>query len=402
MNLTAKEIAYLSPSFTQTTPLSLFSNIKAEPDGTEYEKLVEKGIIKAGGYDPQALEILLQIASPKRCARLVTKNAFFILEKYTYWNDGKLILAENKGGEFVFSEITDLQDLTIGLSEIFSMSSIKTSDVSIVLPNEEMLVLLAVMDIYRKNTLQDYTGETNPVQAISEKEILEETAKGFKNGLVKILTNNYACQMPDQKDIPGLLTNLTAKKCLVADDGCRLTADYEMLAKNFLIPDTVVQYDALEVMPNGDVPLDGGLSVTAGIHDIITFVFNKDTIGLYSFSAFQLLTVIEKTLSCPKLMEDEKKIPPPPPVQAAPPPVQAAPPPVQTPPPPVQPAAPQFQATPQFQAAPPAQNPTLLRQPVSPSGPAAFGTPSAAGTWQCSCGRINKGNFCAGCGKHRV
>ena len=65
-------------------------------------------------------------------------------------------------------------------------------------------------------------------------------------------------------------------------------------------------------MPNGDVPLDGGLSVTAGIHDIITFAFNKGTIGLYSFSAFQMLTAIEKTLSCPKLMEEEKEIPPPP------------------------------------------------------------------------------------------
>ena len=359
MNLTAKEIAFLAPSFTQTTPLSLFSNIKVETDGTEYDKLVQKGIIKGSGYDPQALEILLQIASPKRCARLVTKNAFFILEKYTYWNDGKLVLAENKGGEFVFRKITDFHDMSIGLSEIFSMSSIKTAEVSVVLPDAEMLVLLAVMDIYRKNTLLDYAGDAKPVMAISQKEVLEEAAKGFKNGLVKIITNNYNYRMPDARDIPGLLERLAEQKCLTMDGGYRLAADYELLAKNFLIPDTVVQYDALEVMPNGDVPLDGGLSVTAGIHDIITFAFNKDTIGLYSFSAFQMLTAIEKTLSCPKLMEEEKEIPPPP--------VQTAPlPPVQTTPSPV---------------------------------PAAS---APAGTWQCSCGRVNKGNFCAACGKHRV
>jgi hypothetical protein len=379
MNLTAKEIAFLSPSFTQTTPLSLFSNIKVETDGTEYDKLVQKGIIKNGGYDPQALEILLQIASPKRCARLVTKNAFFILEKYTYWNDGKLVLAENKGGEFVFSKITDFHDLSIGLSEIFSMSSIKTTEVSIVLPDEEMMVLLAVMDIYRKNTLMDYSGDIKPVQSVSLKEIQEEAAKGFKNGLVKILTNNYTYRMPEQKDIPVLLEKLAAKKCLTMDNGYRLTTDYELLAKNFLIPDTVVQYDALEVMPNGDVPLDGGLSVTAGIHDIITFAFTKDTIGLYSFSAFQMLTAIEKTLSCPKLMEEEKEIPPPPVQTAPPPPVQTAP------------------APAPIQAAPvPLQ--TASPQPAQPV-PAAS---APAGTWQCSCGRVNKGNFCAGCGKHRA
>ena len=220
MNLTAKEIAFLAPSFTQTTPLGLFSNIKVETDGTEYDKLVQKGIIKGGGYDPEALEILLQIASPKRCARLVTKNAFFILEKYTYWNDGKLVLAENKGGEFVFRKITDFHDMSIGLSEIFSMSSIKTAEVSVVLPDAEMLVLLAVMDIYRRNTLLDYTGDAKPVMAISQKEILEEAAKGFKNGLVKIITNNYNYRMPDCKGYPRIIGKARGAK--VPDHGRRL------------------------------------------------------------------------------------------------------------------------------------------------------------------------------------
>jgi len=49
MNLTAKEIAYLLPSFTERTALSLFSNITDTPDGTEHGKLVQKGIIQGNG-----------------------------------------------------------------------------------------------------------------------------------------------------------------------------------------------------------------------------------------------------------------------------------------------------------------------------------------------------------------
>jgi len=73
----------------------------------------------------------LHIANPKRCARLIIKNDFFTVEKYTYWNNGKLVLAENRNGEFVFSRVENFSEVVISLSEIFSMSSIKTSDVAV-------------------------------------------------------------------------------------------------------------------------------------------------------------------------------------------------------------------------------------------------------------------------------
>ncbi len=349
MNLTAKEIAYLAPSFAQKTPLSLFSNIKAEPDGTEYNSLTQKGVIRGNAYDPEALDILMQIAAPKRCARFVSKNHFFVLEKYTYWNDGKMILAENRGGEFAFSRIDDLDNVRIRLSEVFGMSSMKTADLSVVLTVPETLVLLALIDIYRRNTLLNYAGEENPAQSVSKEEIEEEIESGFENGLAGILSKNYHYEMPSAGQLPSLLAALQEKQCLTAQEGYRLLGDYEVFAQNFLILDNIVQYDAFEILPTGEGSTDGGLSFTAGMHNILTLAFNPDnTIGFYSFSAYQLLEAAAKILSCPKLSEE--------------------------------PAA--------WQTAVPQSQPQS--QPQAP-----------AGTWQCSCGRVNKGNFCAVCGKHK-
>ncbi len=389
MNLTTKEIAYLFPSFTERTVLSLFSNIKATPDGSEHQKLVEKGIIQGNGYAPEALEILLQIANPKQCARVIIKNEFFMVEKYTYRNKDKILLADNKSGEFVFSRIGEMGDVTIGLSELFGMSSIKTADVGISLQKEEMIVLLAIIDLYRKNTLLNYAGESHVAEDVSEKEITGEISNGFKNGLVRILVNNYGCQMPDTKDVSRLLAILSDKKCLFSTGGgYKLAEDYAALATSFLVMDSVVLYEAFEVLPNGDIPVDGGLSITAGVHDIITFIFDGDTIGLYSFSAFQMLSTIEKILACPALMDEMK--------QVVPPPVQSAPP-VQDAPPPIQAARP-------AQAAAPMQTPP----PFSPAAQAvrpiqgAPGTQPAGNTWRCACGRVNTGNFCAVCGKRKI
>lgn len=337
MNLTTKEIAYLQPSFTERTPIGLFSNVNAVPDGTEYDSLVQKEIIRNGSYSPEALEILLHVANPKRCARLIIKNEFFVVEKYTYRNHDKLVLAENANGELDLKRIADLSGISIGLSELFGMSSIKTTDVAVSLPPDEMMVLLALIDLYRKNTLLDYAGKTDPVQAVSEQEILDEIANGFKNGLVRILIKNSAYKAPDPEEVPRLLASLAVKKCLVSGKGYRLETEYAQLAAHFLIPDTVVLFEAFEVTENEKMPMDGGLCVTAGIHDIIAFVFDGDLVGLYSFSAFQMLSAIEKILACPPLMEEEKP------------------------------------ATP----------------PADPS------------SWTCACGSTNTGKFCAGCGQKK-
>lgn len=343
MKLTTKEIAYLLPLFTERTAISLFSNIKATPDGTEHEKLSKKGIIQGNGYAPDALDMLMQIANPKRCARVIVQNDFCVIEKYTYRNDGRIILAENSNGEFVFSKLENFSDVIIGFSEFYGMSNIKTSDVSISLQVDEMILLLTIIDIYRQNTLLNYAGKTNQSEVVSMQEITNELSSGFENGLVKILINNSNYKIPEANDIDRLLASLVEKKCIVFEQGYKLTDNYSLLAKNFLIPESVVLFETFEIVANGDISVDGGLCVTAGIHDIISFVFSDNTIKLYSISAFQMLSTIENILGCPTFVQET---------------VQAAP----TPPP---------------------------LQPIN-------------STWQCACGKINAANFCSACGSKRV
>lgn len=299
MILTTKEIAYLLPSFTQRSAISLFSNITATPDGTENESLTKKGIIQGSGYSPEALDLLTQLANPKRCARVIVKNQFFVVEKYTYRNGDKIIIAENKNGEFVINKIDNFDNVTIELSEIFSMSSIKTANVSIVLSVDEMLILLSIIDIYRKNTLLNYAGKTNQAEVVSIGEITSELQNGFENGLVKMLVKNYNYKVPVSSDVQRLLTSLVSKNCLVLQNGYKLTEPYAILATNFLILQSIVLFETFETMTDGNVSVDSGLSVVAGTHDIISFVFGDNTIELFTVSAFQMLSTIEGILSCP-------------------------------------------------------------------------------------------------------
>ncbi len=340
MTLTTKEIAYLSPSFTQQTAISLFSNIKATQDGTEYDKLSKKGIIQGNGYEAQALEMLMQIAKPQRCARIIAKNEFFVIEKYSYRSDDKILLVENSNGEFIFKKIEDFNDVIIGLSEIFSMSNIKTADVKVLLKADEMIVLLAIIDIYRKNTLLNYAGNSNQAEIISLQEITNELSKGYENGLVKILIKNYAYKMPMEREIAQLLASLVEKKCLVFKQGYKLSQNYALLATNFLVLDALILLENFQVMANGDVISNGGFFATAGVHNIISFVFEDDNILLSSMSAFQMLSTIESVLECPVFAEEI---------------VQTA----QTPPP-------------------------------------------INNIWQCTCGKTNTANFCPTCGSKRV
>lgn len=360
MNLTPKEIAYLLPSFIDRTALSLFSNISAKPDGTEHETLTQKGIIKGNEYSKEALEILMHIAKPTRCGRLIAKNEFFVIEKYTYWNAGRIVLAENRNGEFAFSKIEKFNDVLINLSEFFSLSNIKTSDVSISVKIDEMLVLLAIIDIYRKNTLLNYAGKTNEAETVSLQEITSELSNGFENGLVKVIIKNYGYKTPDLNEIPDILATLITKNCLVFENGYKLTTNFAQLATSFLKLESVLLYDAFEIMPDGNIPVDGGIFVVAGIHDIVSFAFDEESIELTSVSAYQMLTIIEKVLSCPELVQ---KIP------------QAA----------QQSAVP---VTPIIQQAP-VQTAATATQPINNN------------TWQCSCGRVNTANFCAACGSKK-
>ena len=304
MKLTTKELVYLSAAFTDRTPISLFSNIKATLEGTEFQSLTNKGIIKNNGYNQQCLELLLPATKPERCTRLVVQNDFCILEKYTYKSGDKIILVENSNGDLVFSKPEDFSDVIIGLSEFLGMSKIKTSDISIALSGDEMLVLLAIIDIYRKNALLTYTGQVISSNVLSFQEITNEINGDFENGLVKIITKNFNYKMPLPGALDNILRSLISKNCVVSEQGFKLTEGYATFAKNFLISQSIVLFETFGLMASGEISTAGSLCVTAGLHDFISFSFNNNMIELTSISGSQMLKTIEDFLYCPDVVKD--------------------------------------------------------------------------------------------------
>jgi hypothetical protein len=304
MLLTTKEMAFLLPAFTDQTALSLFSNLSATPDGSEYGSLIKKGIIQGDSYSPEALEVLMLIAKPERCSRLVVQNEYYIIEKYTYKSGDKIVLAENSNGELLFSQPQDFGDVVISLSDLFGLSKIKTTDLFVSLQANELVVLLAIIDIFRKNTLMTCAGQPPSVTAVSVQDIANELASGFDNGLVKILAKNYNCRIPPTPEIEALLSSLTQKNCITYEQGYQLAQNYATLAKSFLVPESIVLFETFELLGKDELSAAGSVCVTAGLHDIISFSFAGNIIEFSTISATQMLYTIEEFLNCPAFIRE--------------------------------------------------------------------------------------------------
>jgi len=339
MKLTTKEIAFLSQAFTDQTAISLFANIKAKPDGSELESLTKKGIIVGDGYSPEALEILNGISNPKKCNRLIIQNDNFIIEKYSYPLGDNLILVENDSGELNITKITDLENTVLSLSALFSLSEIKTTDVKVSLKPDEMVLLLTLIDIYRKNTLKNYVGEKNEAESVSLAEIQSELAKGFENGLAQALTKNFkSTKKPSKEEAEKLLESLIKKKYVVLNKGYTLNNSLSFMATNFLIPHSMIMSEIFEITDKEEYYNSVSLFIVAGIHDVISIIFDIGEINLTAISPSQMLAALTQFMYCPSIVEEA----------------------------PIKPVA------------------------VKPALPDS--------SWVCACGHTNTGNFCAGCG----
>ncbi len=342
MILAPNEITYLSSSFKGQNPLSLFSNITKAPEGNEYKTLSDKGIIVNNAYEAKALDLLMLLTKPEKCSRLIIRNPFCIVEKYTYRVGERLVLAENNNGNFEISELKDLTKLIISVSEFVSMSKIKTTDIAELFTPDELLALLAIVDIYRKKTLEGYIKAVDTEIKLNEYEISEELANGFANGLARSLSNNYKLNKP-QTELRGLLKSLAQKGCVKDGEKIELTPVWSVFAKNFLIPETMLLYEMFEIDADGKMMAESTLAVTAGISDIISFTFDRETFKVETLAAAELIRAVEATLECPSF---EKEAP-------------------------------------------------------APAAPEAALKPAADGSWRCRCGTENKGNFCINCGSRK-
>lgn len=308
MRLSKNEIKYLSSSFHNPTILSLFKNIEAQTDGSEYQSLSDKGIIVNNEYESEALDILMLLSNAEKSSRIVIQTPFFIVEKYTYRVGDKLVLAENHDGNLEFSYVDDSFKLSVKLSEIYGISKISNVNINEVFSPEEIAVLFALTDLHRIVALKNYSGNETKKAAFSMDEIMEQLNSGYKNGFVKLFTKNYNYEISEDIKISGILDSLANKGVAVNENGYSLTKEYLKFAENFLIIDSISIYEAYEIQKDPEVAVAVKLAVLSGLHDIATISFDGEMVKFETVSAKQLLFDIENFMLCPEFEKHSEYI----------------------------------------------------------------------------------------------
>lgn len=300
MKLTTSEITFLAGQFSEKTPISLFSSINAAPSGMEEKSLKEKGVLTENGLSQEAAGILQTVAGAARCARVVLRDNFSILEKYTYRKDDKLVLVENDGGEMLFSSPENLSNTIAEYSEYTGMSTIRTTGIQALLPQDEFLVLLAVFDLYRRDSLLSYMGQEVQTE-ISESVIIRQLEVPMPNSLVQMLKKNYGCAVPKPSSMPSILDKIRQAGCITADQNVSLSAEFAAFAGSFLIPECTAVMEVLNLTSANEIVSTSALAVCAGVKDIASFLFASEGIELSAVSGMQLLKMMENFLVCPDI-----------------------------------------------------------------------------------------------------
>lgn len=299
MKLSTQEIAFLSRYYTEKTQLSLFANLNTSLDGTEEKSLAEKGVLKDGILSPKAKEILDILAVARRSSRIVLKDSSCVVEKYAYRIDDEIVLVENDSGDLLFSIPQDLSKTISEISEFTGMSRIKTANAEALLPSEELVVLLSMVDLFRKNALNSYLDNSKIKPDVQFLDIVKQLDQPMPNSIVQMLKKNYNYSVPNAERTKDILEKLIERNYVINKKGYELNDEYAVFASNFLIPETIVMMEMFNLNMKDEVVGASALCVCAGIKDIVAFIFSSDEIELSSISGMQLLQMTENFLSCP-------------------------------------------------------------------------------------------------------
>ncbi len=158
MKLSPGEIAYIGRDFPDKTSVSLFSILNLEVDEDVAKSLEEKNIYENSLMAESAREIFEVVAHAKHSARLILQDKFVFVEKFVYRLGQRLVLVENDSGNLVFSPLLDISRIGLEIGEFTGMSQLKTVNVEVGLDPRDMLVLLAIIDSYREDTLLYHLG----------------------------------------------------------------------------------------------------------------------------------------------------------------------------------------------------------------------------------------------------
>jgi len=171
----------------------------------------------------------------------------------------------------------------------------------VTLPNDELLVFLAMADIRRENELLSYLGKETG-NTISFTQIRGQLEKPKPGSLTSILTGHYNYSIPEAEDTKKILDRLTAKKITAFHTGYSFADSYEEFARNFLIPQAVVMLETFNLTEKNEVAGAGVLCIWAGMREIISIVFREDAVQIASISGRQLLKMMEDFLNCPDVI----------------------------------------------------------------------------------------------------
>jgi hypothetical protein len=301
MRLTKNELSYLGKIYQGTNPLALFSSIKETLHGDEEKTLEAKGVLKGGKPAEEAHKLLNIAAEPQKCTRLVLKDGVYFIEKYAYKTKDGHVFAENDGGDVIFSQEKQMDEILFQLSQWTGASDCKTFDLEMTVSNHELPVLFAVADLRRETELLSYLGKETE-NMISLGRIREQLQNPVKGSLTSILTGHYDFPVPNEEETVKILESLTAKKIAAFNAGYTLVGPYEEFARSFLIPQSIVLLETFHLTEKKEILGAGVLCIWAGMREILSLVFREGEVEIASISGRQLLKMMEDFLNCPDVL----------------------------------------------------------------------------------------------------
>lgn len=303
MRLIRSEMSYLSKFYENTNPLNLFTSGEIALQGNEEERLEQKSVLEGGKLLPAADELFRPAADPERCSRIMLREGDYLVEKYAYKNGEGHVLVENYSGDIVFSPVGNMEQVKFQLSQWVGLSNFISFELNANLPNDELIVFMAIADIRREKELQGYLGQETE-EEIPFAEIRQQLEAPKPGNIAGILINSYKFPVPEIGDTKRILDRLAAAKIVdfrkgKTQAGYVLLGQYEDFAKRFLIPQTIVMLETFNLGEGKEIFGVGMLCLWAGMREIITLKLGEGSTEITSVSGFQLLEIMEDFLNCP-------------------------------------------------------------------------------------------------------
>ncbi len=303
MELTLEEITYLGRIFTNKNELGLLSNINVALKGDEEKSLAKKGVLSDGKLSLGMDEFLKTISMPERCCRFVAQVGYLTVEKYTYYKENRIVLAQNSQGNLLFSIDSDLKEIKGHLIDLYGGSNLKTITISLWLQRDELLAFAALVDLYRKEELMCYPSGGQARDSFPIDELREYIEKPTKNGLLNFLITNFK-NFSSPANLETAVAELAKKSLLIRGDTIRFSQDVLLFAKNFLLIHSVSLLEILN-LTGSQITISAAVFLNSSVHDVIRIQLLDNGVNLSTVTSQEQIDEILWALNCPELPQED-------------------------------------------------------------------------------------------------